>query len=149
MSAVRTSVEIARPPAAVFAVLADVGRLPEWQSGCVDVTLEADAPLRVGSRFSQRVGFAGRRVTQLVEVDELEQDRLLTLRVLTGPLRVRARHVLEPSPIGTTLSVTMDGDLGLAGRLAGPLVRKAAERQFEGWFRRLKSLVESEASPVS
>ena len=148
MTSVRaeTSIEIAAPPAEVFAVLADVRRLPEWQSGCVAVTLDSDGPLAVGSRFRQRVTFAGKKGEQRVEVEELETDRVLTLHILSGPLPVRARHVLEESETGTKLSVVMEGDLGAFGRLAGPIVRRAAEHQFEGWFRRLKALVESGAA---
>ncbi len=150
MSGIRaeTSVDIERPPADVFAVLADVARLPEWQTGCVDVELESEGALSVGSRFRQRVVFAGRHATQLVEVQELEPDRLLTLRVLSGPLRLQARHALEPVDAGTRLSVVMEGQLGGIGRLAGGLVRRGAEHQFRTWFRRLKALVESETPPL-
>jgi carbon monoxide dehydrogenase subunit G len=144
---VEASVEIAAPPAEVFAVLADVRRLPEWQSGCSAVTLESDGPVAAGSRFRQRVTFAGKQGEQRVEVEELERDRVLTLRILSGPLPVRARHVLEPVGSGTRLSVVMEGDLGPLGRVAGPLVRRAAERQFGGWFKRLKELVEAGGTP--
>jgi carbon monoxide dehydrogenase subunit G len=144
-----TTIEIARSPAEVFSVLADVRRLPEWQSGCVAVTLESDGPLAVGSRFRQRITFAGKKGDQRVQVDELEPDRVLTLHILSGPLPVRARHVLEQTDGGTKLTVVMEGELGALGKLAGPLVRRAAEHQFEGWFRRLKALVESDAGRSS
>lgn len=137
-----TSVEIAASPAEVFAVLADVRRLPEWQTGCTGVTIESDGPVARGTRFRQEITFAGRKGEQDVEVVELEPDRVLTLQVLTGPLPVRARHTLEPYAGGTRLTVVMEGDLGPLGRLAGPVVRRAAEHQFRGWFRRLKALVE-------
>jgi carbon monoxide dehydrogenase subunit G len=138
-------VEIARPPADVWAYLADPTHLPEWQA---DVEEVRDAPsdaLPVGATFTEVRSFLGKRAESTLEVTAAEPGREFSLRTIAGPVQVSIRHVLEPAGEGTRLSVEAEADAGKLVGLGGPLLRRAAERRARGDFDRLKSVLEAMA----
>jgi uncharacterized protein YndB with AHSA1/START domain len=134
---------IARAPADVFAYLADLANLPEWQGSVVEIRPEDNGKLRTGARFTEVRRVAGRRLESTLEVETVQPDRELTLRAVAGPVPGRVRHLLEPVADGTRLRIV--GELaggGLRG-LAGPLLERAARREAEADLRRLKRLLET------
>jgi len=50
---IEDTIEIARPPEAVFAYLTDPEKLHEWQTSTVAVRREAGGPLAQGERFKE------------------------------------------------------------------------------------------------
>jgi hypothetical protein len=134
---------IGRPSAEVFAYLADLGNLPEWQGSVEEIVPDAEGPLREGACFTEVRRVAGRRLESRLEVETLDAGRELTLRVVSGPVPGTVRHVLEPAGDGTRLRVV--GELaggGLRG-LAGPLLERAAKREADADLRRLKDVLET------
>jgi len=103
--------EIARSPADVFAYVTDPAKLASWQANTVSAVLEGGGPLRVGSRLREvHRGPGGKQLESLVEVSELQRDRLFSLRVLEGPLPVDARISLEASQAGTRMRFNAHGE---------------------------------------
>jgi carbon monoxide dehydrogenase subunit G len=139
------AVEIARPPAEVYAFLADPSNLPRWQDDVHEVRDATGSPLHVGARFTEVRTFMGKRVESTLEVTASEPEREFSLRSLSGPVRVAVRHVLEPTQAGTLVKLDGEADPGKLFGLAGPLVRKAAERRARADFERLKATLESRA----
>jgi carbon monoxide dehydrogenase subunit G len=135
-------VEIARPPAEVYAYLADPGNLPDWQEDVEEVRGATGAPLTAGAAFTEVRVFLGKRVESTLEAAVAEPGRELTLRTVSGPVRVSIRHLLEPSGAGTALRVVGEADPGKLIGLGGPLVRRAAERRARADFARLKAVLE-------
>jgi uncharacterized protein YndB with AHSA1/START domain len=139
---IEESVEIARPPEDVFAILTDPDRLAEWQTSTVEVRRERSDPLSAGERFQEVHKGAGRRLESTVEVAEFEPPRAFAIRIVDGPLPVDGRWTLEPAGAGTRLHFAGTGELRGPLRLLGPLVTGTVARQFRGHHRRLKRLVE-------
>jgi uncharacterized protein YndB with AHSA1/START domain len=140
---IELSIEIERPREAVFALLADVERLPEWQSGTRTARAEPPGPLATGARIVQDVTFLGHAATTVAEVVRVEPPSRLTLPVRDGPLPLVADHLLEDLGGRTRLTFRADAEpVGLA-RAAGPLVRRGAAREMRGWFEGLKRLAEA------
>ena len=50
MAPITHSIEIGRPPEAVFAYIDQLDRHGEWQSSLISTKLETEGPTRVGSR---------------------------------------------------------------------------------------------------
>jgi len=143
MARFEREIEIGCPPADVFAYLADLGRLPEWQGSVEEIVPDEEGPLREGAGFTEVRRVAGRRLESRLEVETLDEGHELTLRVVSGPVPGRVRHLLEPAGDGTRLRLV--GELvggGLRG-LAGPLLERAAKREADADLRRLKSVLES------
>ena len=85
----------------------------------------------------------GKRIESTLEVTSAEPGRELTLRSVSGPVRVEVRHVLEPRDGGTRLTLAGDVDPGKAFGLAWPLVRRVAERRARADLDRLKAVLEA------
>ena len=140
------TVEIARAPEEVFAYLTDLRNLPEWQASLVEVRPEREGAVEVGTRFREVRSAMGRRVESAVEVTELEPPRVFTVRATSGPLPFTVRHTLDGTDGATRLRVEAEGEPRGALRFAGPMVMRAAERQFRSDFERLKTVLETRAS---
>jgi len=136
------AVEIARPPADVYAYLADPANLPAWQEDVEEVRDAPGGPLPVGGRFTEVRSFLGKRVESTLEVTAAEPGKEFSLATVSGPVHVTIRHLLEPAGEGTLVRLEAEADPGKLFGLGGPLLRKAAERKARGDFGRLKALLE-------
>jgi uncharacterized protein YndB with AHSA1/START domain len=136
-------IEIARPPAEVFAYIADPARLPTWQTNTVSAVPEGGGPIGPGTRLREvHRGPGGRELESLVEVSEFEPPRTFGLRMLEGPLPMHAHITLEPSRRGTRMAFTVHGQPTGAARLAQPLLRLVLKRQFRRHLATLERVLE-------
>jgi uncharacterized protein YndB with AHSA1/START domain len=137
---VEHTVEIARPAEDVFAFLADVSRVPEWQRSAVES--RADGPLAEGVRIHERRHFLGHNERTELEVTAFEPGRRLALRTLRGPVKLTIDHLLSEQDGQTTLRVTAQGRAHGLLRLAGPAVTAKARQEMRRDFERLKAILE-------
>lgn len=111
-----TTRTIAAPAGAVWPVLVDVVRWPEWTPTITAVELLDDGPFVVGSRArvrQPRLPPAEWRVTELVDGSRFVWEAL-------GPgMRTIARHVVVPHGEGcrVTLSIEQAGPMGAVAAL--------------------------------
>ena len=136
------AIEIARPPAEVYAYLADPTHLREWQQDVEEVRDAPGGPLAAGASFTEVRSFLGKRAESTLEATVAEPGKELSLTTVSGPVRVSIRHRLEPAGDGTLVLVEAEADAGKLLGLGGPLLRKAAERRARGDFERLKAVLE-------
>ena len=115
------AVEIERPPAEVYAYLADPTHLPDWQADVEEVRDAPGGPLSAGATFTEVRSFLGKRAVSTLEVTAAEPGRELALRTVSGPVEVTIRHLLEPSGDGTRVRVEAEADAGTLLGLGGPL----------------------------
>ncbi|MGD9695630.1 MAG: SRPBCC family protein [Thermoleophilia bacterium] len=142
MADVTTRVTIARPPAEVFAALCDVESLPRWQGSALSVRRETPAPTALGARWSERRRFMGKENDAHVEVIGFEPDRLLVIRIRSGPVSLRVRHALAPAGAGCELVVEAGDAEGIPRLMRSAAVRMAG-REARDDFARLKRLLEA------
>jgi uncharacterized protein YndB with AHSA1/START domain len=135
--------EIARPPAQVFAYVTDPAKLTTWQTNTISAAPDPAGPLRLGSRIREvHRGPRGKELASLVEVSELESDRVFSLRMIEGPLPVDARITFDPSEHGTRMRFTVRGEPSGPLRFLQPLMRAALKRQFREHCATLKRVLE-------
>jgi uncharacterized protein YndB with AHSA1/START domain len=141
MAGFEVTVDVARPPAEVFAYLTDVSKLPEWQATASEA--EIDGAVRLGARIRERRHFLGRDVRTELEVTTYDPPRRFDVRSHGGPAELAIRHTLSPTDEGTRLRAEVDVTLGRMLRIAAQGALKLAEREFRGDFARLKELLEA------
>lgn len=132
-------------PAAVFAILDDVTRAPEWLRRCTRLEKLTEGPTAVGTRLRYHYKDRGRTGVMDGEVVGREQDRRLTNRFHDRMMRVTVDFDLRPAadPGSTSLTHTVTIDtLGL-GRLLTPMVNRQLPSQTESAMTELKRLAES------
>ena len=133
-------------PSAVFAVLDDVTRAPEWLSRCTKLENLSGGPTAVGTRL--RYHYQDGRRTGVMEgsVVAREQDRKLTNHFTDRITDVTADFELAPDDMGgTTVTHTTTVRLKGIGKLLTPMINRQLPRQTESAVTGLKRLVEGAA----
>jgi hypothetical protein len=143
MVAVTMSIGIECPVADVFTVLTRVDLASRW-SRAISEELITPGPMRIGSRRRAVIpAFAGRTSENVMELTELEPDRHLAMRGVSGfPVPVRISIDLEPAGHGTHLTWVTYLEPAGPLRLAGPLLGRIYRMLFSRDLRRLKSMME-------
>lgn len=118
MGAFHTAVDISRPPAAVFAFVAEAHNMPLWYDAVDHVAKTTNGPSGLGAHYDVTRSLPGGQVHNDVELTEHQPDRHVTLESRSGPTPFRYRYALEPTGQGTRL--TLDGSISSAG-LPGPI----------------------------
>ena len=137
-----TSIDIARPPAEVFALVTDPDKVATWQRNTVSVEAAEPGPLRLGSTTREvHAGPFGSKVRTTVEVVDFEPDRRCGLRIVEGfPLDGTFHFV--PSAMGTTVRLDAHGRLRGPAKLAAPLLSRVVRRKFDEHLANLKEVLE-------
>ena len=147
MPTIEHAAEIERPAAAVWAVLEDVRRLPEFSASTVAVREAPERLTAPGQTFHQEVKVLGRRFDSEWVVKELEPGRRLTIE---GDVGYGVRYCLEeslealgPDRCRFGLHIEYRLPLGVLGRVAGRLgVERRAEAEAVEVVAGMKRLVE-------
>jgi carbon monoxide dehydrogenase subunit G len=135
-------VVVERPPAEVFAFLADAENDRAWRPGVLDIErVSGDGP-GAGARYRQGVrGPGGRRIDADVETTAYEPDRLIAFRATAGPVRPEGRYELAPDGGGTRVRFALAAELrGLKVAMA-PAVRRTMDSEV-GHLANLKQVLE-------
>ncbi|MGT2462407.1 SRPBCC family protein [Sinomonas atrocyanea] len=144
MARIAGAIEIARPPEAVFDVVADERNEPLYNPAMTSVEKLTEGPIGVGTRWSATVVTRGRPAPMELEVTDFSRPtRLATVTRMTTAT-VTGALTLAPVRGGTVMS--WDWTLRTRGalRLLGPLFAVAGRRQEERIWNSLKRLLESE-----
>jgi uncharacterized membrane protein len=144
---IQQSVEIERPAGAVWAVLEDVRRLPEFSHSTVAVREAPERLTAPGQTFHQEVKLLGRSFDSEWVVTALEPGRSLTIE---GDVGYGVRYCLTESleELGADrcrfgLHIEYRLPLGVLGRVAGRLgVERRAEAEAGEVVAGMKALVE-------
>jgi carbon monoxide dehydrogenase subunit G len=131
---IEESVEIAKPVEAVYAIIRDLERAPDWQDSLESLDVHAGTEVR---------NFGGRRQEATFVIQEDDPPRRLAITSEGGAASVRASFDLQQVGDGTRVDFTHNNELRGDARIAGGMVRGAAQRGAHADLQRLKELVES------
>ena len=147
MSHLSTTLRILAPASAVFDVIADPARSPEWQSLLVEMGEISGRPGGIGSSFVGYYKVAGRRLAARFVVTAAERPRILQVNGTTAGGWARWTTMIEPDDGGAACiaSVTLEYELPgeIVGSLFGMLTGNRVEREFRRTYDVLKGVVES------
>ena len=143
---IRSSIEIDRPPADVFAYVEQLDRHGEWQPAIVSARKEPTGPTRVGTRNIEVRRVPGGPREFVAEIIEYDPPRRIKAQgVSAGPIRPTITVTIEPLNAGTRSRFTLE--LVLEGRGIGKLfaifARRAARRDVPLDQARLKKILEA------
>ncbi len=146
MAYLRRQIELAAPPEAVFALLIDLDRLPDWATIVVDSRDVTDRPITVGCTFRQTLKIAGQELDTGWRVTQLDPPGLIAYEAssATGG-RLLMTQTITPRNAGSTVQVEVDYDLpgGFLGKLLDMAVVEAQNaREAERSLQNLKELVD-------
>jgi len=132
------TVEIPRPPEAVFPWLLEEDKVPRWTSH-LETYKALDGALGTGSRVRQVLEISGRRIDVELEITGYDPPRGAETRFSTNGVEVVNAYVLEPSGAGTRLTQSVDAKAsGLTARLLVPVVQPRLEEKLTQDLERLR-----------
>jgi len=140
-----SEVTIARPPADVLDALLDPTLYSKW-TDMVDVRLDDERPMRVGSTGSFRFATGEIKGPLQMTVTEIDRDTRLVVKVTHPNLDWTSVSTLVPEGTGTRL--TYAGEISLKGwrRAMEPMMAREVSAGEAKEAQRLKALLEAEAS---
>jgi hypothetical protein len=147
MSHLATRVRVAAPAAAVFDLIADPARGPEWQTLVAEMGDIAGRPGGIGSSHVGSYRLAGRRLTGRFVVTAADRPRLFQLNGTTTGGWTRWRtviHAIEPDvcELDVDLEYELPGEI--VGSLFGLLTGNRLQREFRRTYDNLRDLAARE-----
>jgi hypothetical protein len=137
-----TTIDIARPAAAVYAYLANLEHTPEWNWAIASSRRVTPGPVAIGSRF-ELTRAAPHQAVEVLEVTRLDPDRRIEVVGDLASFPVHLTYELAPSPHGTTVSNSVEmeprGPLRHVGTLLTGRVRASVSEN----LRVLRDLLEA------
>lgn len=149
MTAIVSSVEIARPQDEVFSYVTDPSTFAEWQAGVVGGSVEGGASASVGSKCTTTRRIAGAERESTSEITRLDPPIRWAVHGIDGPIRAIVNVTVEPLNGSARSRVTIEVDFGGhgIGKVLVPLVvRRQARNEMPANCRKLKQRLEAKRS---
>ena len=133
MICVKTTVEIDRPSAEVFAFVADQTNAPRWQRGLYEVRRTTQGQIGVGTEHVFVRRFAGRRLESRNRYIDYEDGRYVAFEIPEGWVSGHASYLVEPIGADRTrlisrVSLRASGPVRLVAPLLGRLLARDSAR---------------------
>jgi len=149
MQTFQNTVTITRPADEVFAFLADLRNIPEWNYAIARTVPTSPGPPRAGTTYRQTRTIPAHSEESL-QITVFQPPSCLAVQGRVGPFQARTSYLLEPGPAGTRLTNTVELEPASAllrplGPLAVPRIKAAVARNLGT----LKELLESACPPGS
>lgn len=138
-----TSREFAASPANVFAVLVDPESYPHWLIGADRIRdVDSNWPA-IGSKFHHVVGFGPLKIADDTEVIDIEDGRMLQLKVRARPF-ISAVATFRVVGEATSCVVTLEEEPAIRsiGNLVRPLLDPTVHMRNHRSLRRLAAVVD-------
>ncbi len=147
MAHIKRHIDVVASPDAVFSLLTDLDRLPEWATIVVDSRDASARPLTAGCTFRQTIRVMGRELDTEWRVTEFEPARRLAheaTAAMGGHLAMT--QTITPRDGGTRVQLEVDYEL--PGGFLGDLLDAAGveahnEREAERSLQNLKELLDA------
>lgn len=130
MQRVEGSARIAAPPAEVFAYLADLDNLAEWQSGVLEARRLTDGEIGPGTKLEVTRELMSQRLTAPLTVTEYEPPRLLVIGSEVSNVRVVATLALDEADDGVATDLAFAMEIRGSGftSFMEPMIASAARK---------------------
>lgn len=135
---VTVSATMGRPPSIVAAFLFDPRNDPRWIGGLVEVR-PPDGPLAAVVRVSRVASFMGRRIDYVLEVERIEEGRILAMQSVEAPFPMRVTYEVEAEGDASRVSLRVEGGPGGLMRLMAPVMSSQVRRNLRADLRRLSA----------
>lgn len=138
------TLDVARDPAKVFALLDDLERTPEWLERCTGIERLSPGPNAVGSKLRYAYRDGVRSGTMEGEIVTRIEGERLAFRYGDKMMEVAVDFHVTNAAQGARVTHTIDiTPKTLLGRLFSPLIRRGLPKQTVAAMEKLRTLLES------
>lgn len=146
MKRVERRATIGAPPEEVFAFLADLDNISEWQTGIVSVRRSNPGPIEAGAKADVVRDVMGQRVEAPLTVTEFEPPNRLAIESKVSGVEAKAVLDFEAADGGaaTELEFAMEISGSMLSSFLEPIIASAAATDIDASLQRLKERFEPE-----
>lgn len=139
---VERNISVARPPAEVFAYVADVRNDPTWHTDVLEVRSSSDV-VGIGTVFDIKVKPSMGASEGTMTVSRFEPGTLIELQGRMGKLEPTVTNVCEPDAQGTRVTRRVEIEPRGIMRVMTPLMKRMIAKSNDGFLANLKGLLEN------
>ena len=143
MISVNSSISINRSPTEVYDFVRDQQNAPQWLSGWLETRPTNDLVGAVGYTWIDVVEMFGRPVETEFELTRLEPGQEIAFKSIGGSFPINGVYTFAPDGDGTVVTFALQGQPGGFFKLAGPLLGRLIQRQWETNVANLKDILEN------
>lgn len=142
MASFSETVELPKPPEAVFPWLFEQDKVPQWTGGLEEYEVLGSGPIAAGTRVRQILNISGQRVDLEMEIARYEPPTAADSRFSMSGLDVEISYALAPSGEGSVLTQTLEARAtSFKARMLVPMVQPRLERKLTEDLQRLKEVL--------
>jgi carbon monoxide dehydrogenase subunit G len=145
MKRVERSARIGAPPEEVFAYLADLDNVAEWQTGVISAERTSEGEMGVGTTVQVVRELMGQRIVAPLTVTEYDPPRRMVIGSQVSGVKAQAE--LDIAPAGdreTDLTFAMEIRGSMLTTFMEPMIAGAAGGDIDASLERLKTRFEPE-----
>ena len=148
MQRVERTARIPAPPSEVFAYLADLDNLAEWQSGIVSAERVDDGPMRVGSSARVTRELMGQRLAVPLTVTDYDPPGRLGIASEVSGVKAAATLDMTPAEDGAATDVSFAMEIRGSGMTSfmEPMIAGAARGDIEASLVKLQARFTTDAA---
>jgi carbon monoxide dehydrogenase subunit G len=141
MQRVEGSARIPAPPDEVFAYLADLDNVAEWQGGVTAAHRTSDGPMGVGSTATVTRQLMGKRLDAPLTVNEFDPPRRLGIGSEVSGVKAQAVLALAPAEDGRATDLAFSMEIRGSGLTSfmEPMIASAARGDIDASLDRVRA----------
>ncbi len=139
------TLSVSAPPSAIFSIVDDFSKTPQWLSRCTGIDKVSEGGNDVGTQLKYHYNDGRRSGTMDGQVIAREPDRHFAMKFTDKMLDVTVDFVAASDGVGTTLTHTIDIATKGIGKLFTPLIRRDLPKQTMDAMTKLKAMAASGA----
>ncbi len=142
MASFSETVELAKPPEAVFPWLFEQDKVPQWTGGLEEYEVLGGGAIGAGTRVRQVLNISGQRVDLQLEITRYAPPTAADSTFSMSGLDVEISYALAPSGGGSVLTQTLEARAtSFKARMLVPMVQPRLERKLTEDLERLTEVL--------
>ena len=143
MAKIQQSVTINQPVEQVFAFMSDTRNTTRWHPSVSEARATLEGPAQIGTQVTEVRTLLGRKMELTFEIVELEPNKRIVMKSVSGPLPLNITITFES--LGNATSITLDAvteDSGLL-KLADGVIEGMLKKDMEADLSTAKHVIET------
>jgi uncharacterized membrane protein len=143
MAKIQQSITINQPVEQVFAFMRDTRNTTRWHPTVSEAMATLDGPAQIGTRVTEVRTLIGRKMELTFEIVELESNKCIVMKSVSGPLPLKITITFES--LGNATRITLDGLTEARGflKLADGMIARMLKKEMKNDLSTAKHVVET------
>ena len=137
------TLSVSAPPSAIFAIVDDFTKTPQWLSRCTGIDKLDEGANDVGTRLKYHYDDGRRSGVMDGQIIAREPDRHFAMKFTDKMMDVTVDFVAASDGVGSTLTHSIDIATKGFGKLFTPMIKRSLPKQTMDAMTRLKAMAEA------